>query len=174
MTRSCCFALMICMLLWTFNIFVWIMLLICSDCFIMWDAGIWLGHLMFKLILQVHECFSSEDIVYSVLLLSSFFLLKSFWTSLFLHTLSLEVHIFLTLRWNLTLFIELCNAQPESGADAVQKQATRTIGNVVLKGNLSNLVYFYLILFSFQLSCLGMFYIQYQPIYSLLLFKGQV
>ncbi|KAA3459278.1 protein XRI1-like [Gossypium australe] len=32
---------------------------------------------------------------------------------------------------------ELCNAQPESGADAVQKQATRTLGNVVLKGRKS-------------------------------------
>ncbi|MBA0733069.1 hypothetical protein Gogos_017114, partial [Gossypium gossypioides] len=31
----------------------------------------------------------------------------------------------------------LCNAQPESGADAVQKQATRTLGNVVLKGRKS-------------------------------------
>ncbi|XWS31273.1 hypothetical protein CRYUN_Cryun23aG0063100 [Craigia yunnanensis] len=35
---------------------------------------------------------------------------------------------------------ELCNAQPESGADAVQKQATPTPRNVVLKGNLSILV----------------------------------
>ena len=68
-----------------------------------------------------------------------------------------------------SLFIELCNAQPESEVDAVQKQATRTPQNVVFKGNLSILVSLFLVYicwiqFSFCLLCFGLFYLQYQPI----------